>query len=260
MSLVVLCENEYFLAVHKPQGLTFHSEDDAQGMVAKVQQQFGGNIQGRERLYPVHRLDRMTSGIMLFAKTTEVNSALSALFAEKRIEKYYLALSEHKPKKKQGAIAGDMAKARGGSYKLLRSLNNPARTRFFSQTINIWNGQGVWAFILKPESGKTHQLRVALKSLGSPIIGDRRYGGRSADRGYLHAYRIRFDLFGKRFEITDHVLEGELFSSAEHTKQDPVQVHSTKSEQNSVVLSGLPETWMTPESLAWPKGAFLLPP
>lgn len=223
----VLYSDDQLIAVHKPYGQSFHSEPEHQGIVQTVRQQLAD-----PNLYPVHRLDKLTSGIMLFARHSEANRALSQLFAERKVEKYYLALSDHKPKKKQGSISGDMAKSRNGSYKLLRTTQQPqpARTRFFAA--KYMSDKARWCFILKPETGKTHQLRVALKSLSSPILGDRRYQGSVSDRGYLHAYKLRFSLGAKEYELCDDIFEGEHFSGLV-TQLD--------------ILN-----WRSPERLPWP--------
>ena len=114
------------------------------------------------------------------------------------MHKTYLALSSQKPAKKQGWVKGDMAKARRGAWKLLRTQHNPALTRFHSRSI----APGLRLFVLQPLSGKTHQLRVAMKSLGSPILGDTLYGGQAAERLFLHAWRLQFDYAGTSFCIT----------------------------------------------------------
>lgn len=147
-------------------------------------------------LFPVHRLDQGTSGLVLFAKTPQANKQLSLAFQERQVQKFYFALTANKPKKKQGCITGDMAKARNGSYKLLRSQNNPAKTAFFSFAL----GNGQRLFAIKIFTGKTHQIRVALRALAAPILGDERYGGAVADRMYLHAAQIQFVLDGHQFD------------------------------------------------------------
>ena len=84
-----------------------------------------------------------------------------------------------------------MEKSRRGMWKLLRSQENPAITQFFSYSI----AAGKRLYLLKPHSGKTHQLRVALSSIGSPILGDPIYATKNAykeQRGYLHAYALKF--------------------------------------------------------------------
>ena len=92
-----------------------------------------------------------------------------------------------------------MQKSRNGCYQLCRSHNNPAITYFTSHTL----APHLRAYVLQPKTGKTHQLRVAMKSLGSPILGDVRYGGTPAARTYLHAQRLAFDWQGqaKIFEL-----------------------------------------------------------
>jgi tRNA pseudouridine32 synthase/23S rRNA pseudouridine746 synthase len=175
----------------------------------------------------------MTSGLLILAKNIESNQVLSKMFEQRNVTKYYLALSNQKPKKKQGLIKGDMAKSRGGSWKLLKSKGNPAVTQFFSFSISLSAQnpvKGLRLFLLKPRTGKTHQLRVALKSLGAPILGDERYfpkaeKGKSevlsssntadsiwhVDRGYLHAWRLIFVYQGETFDISDLPQSGRLF-------------------------------------------------
>ncbi|MBV1774227.1 TIGR01621 family pseudouridine synthase [Burkholderiaceae bacterium DAT-1] len=181
----LLQQTSDFLVIHKWPGISVHRDEGDTSLIDQIRADTG-----IADLHSVHRLDKMTSGILLYAIGAANARALSQSFEHGEIEKYYLAISDKRPAKKQGAIIGDMTAARNGSYKLLQTRNNPARTRFFSQLLP----DGKRAFILRPLTGRTHQLRVALKSLGSPILGDERYGGTSADRGYLHAYAIRFTL------------------------------------------------------------------
>ena len=112
-----------------------------------------------------------------------------------------------KPKKKQGLIIGDMQKARNGAWKLCPSKENPAITRFESVSCE----PNLRLFILKPQTGKTHQLRVAMKSLGSPILGDALYGKNTEniDRTYLHAARLQFEFKGQGFDVFTPPKEGE---------------------------------------------------
>lgn len=150
------------------------------------------------------RLDEVTSGIMMFARNEDTAQTLSAAFAESRISKFYIALSDRKPKKKQGTIRGDMAKGRRGSWKLLHATDNPAVTKFTSIGVPDIR-PGLRMFIVKPVTGRTHQIRVAMKSLGAPILGDVRYANKIAaeheDRTYLHAAAVSFMLDGKEVNI-----------------------------------------------------------
>ena len=100
-----------------------------------------------------------------------------------------------------------MQKARNGAWKLCQSKENPAITRFESVSCE----PNLRLFILKPQTGKTHQLRVAMKSLGSPILGDPLYGKNTEkiDRTYLHAARLQFEFKGKAFDVFTPPKEGE---------------------------------------------------
>lgn len=195
-----------FIIIYKKPNASFHSDDGNRGLFETVKQ-----CENLPALYPVHRLDKITSGLLLMAKTATANQELLRQFKEREIEKFYLAISGKKPKKKQGLIKGDMAVARRGAWKLLPTNINPAITQFFSAPL----GEGKRLFIVKPHTGQTHQIRVALKSIGAPIWGDSLYAEASScinvDRTYLHAYSLAFSLGGKQFRFTELPREGESF-------------------------------------------------
>lgn len=205
---MLIHDHPSFIITHKSAGVNFHSEEEA-GFVVQMSEQLG------IPLFPVHRLDKMTSGLVIFAKSSETAAQFGKMFENREIEKYYLAISLRKPKKKMGWVKGDMASARRGDYKLLTTMNNPAITQFVSCALRTHER----GFLIKPHTGKTHQIRVALKSLGSPIAGDERYAqsdeARKEDRGYLHAYALRFRLNGEEFSFVVQPDEGERFVSEE---------------------------------------------
>ncbi|WP_432452037.1 TIGR01621 family pseudouridine synthase [Agarivorans sp. QJM3NY_29] len=204
-TLVLVAEHPDFLVLNKPCGLNFHTEDGALGLVELAKLQFA------MPLWPVHRLDKLTSGLLLLAKTKQAASEFQELFSQGQVDKYYLAIASAKPKKKQGLIKGDMLKARNGSWKLAKTTNKPAITQFFSYAVQAKRR----LFLLKPRTGRTHQLRVALKSLGSPILGDQRYAGEAAARGYLHAYALHFVWHGEpQSFIAEENLDGEFAATA----------------------------------------------
>lgn len=212
MVLEILFENDHFIVFNKPCGLSFHSEE-GEGFVVKAEKQTG------LKLYSVHRLDKMTSGLILLAKSSEDANKVTKLFEDRQIQKFYLSISTRKPKKKQGWIKGDMGPARRGSYKLLDTNENQAVTQFISTGLRVHER----FFLIKPHTGKTHQIRVALKSLGSPIAGDIRYAAtedaKLEDRGYLHAYALRFTLNEEEFSFVSPPDDGERFLSDECQSQ-----------------------------------------
>lgn len=201
--LRILAEHRDFVLALKPAGVNFHSEGDEPGFVVQVKAMLD-----EPGLHPVHRLDRITSGLVLLARHADAAREFGRMFEAGEISKCYLALSDHRPSKKQGWIKGAMLKGRGGSWRLSREGEVDCVTQFFSFSA----ADGLRLFVLRPLTGRTHQLRVALKSLGSPILGDARYGGSPADRGYLHAYALRFSWFGDLFDFMHKPDEGEYFA------------------------------------------------
>lgn len=206
-------ENEHFIVINKQENINFHSEDGEIGVVVAASNALNC------KLYSVHRLDKMTSGLLLLAKSSAVAAELASLFVNHQIQKYYLAICDNKPKKKQGVIKGGMQKSRRSMWKLTKQTDNLAVTQFFSYPLN----NGLRFFLLKPKTGKTHQIRVALKSLGSAICGDPLYAEKNAktesyDRGYLHAYQIDFTLYGQFFSFQTKAETGMLFNSEASTQ------------------------------------------
>lgn len=206
----IIFQNSDFVVFNKPADINFHSEDGEAGFVVNATKQLG-----LAQLYSVHRLDKMTSGLIILAKSSEVANKFTKMFESREIHKFYLALSLRKPKKKQGWIKADMSSSRRGSYKLLQTKENPAVTQFISSALRV----GERFFLVKPHTGKTHQIRVALKSIGSPIAGDVRYANadeaKKEDRGYLHAYALMFKLDDEEFSFISPPSEGERFLSDE---------------------------------------------
>lgn len=198
----IIAEEDDFLVISKSANVHFHSQNGSAGVMASLRQDV------KRQLHSVHRLDTVTSGLLLFAKTTESARIFSSMFTAHEVQKYYIAYARGKPKKKQGTVIGDMAKSRRSRYKLLHSRNKPAVTQFFSKSV-IPNIRG---YLLKPLTGKTHQLRVMMASLGTPILGDTLYGGEPADRTYLHSWCLEFSYSGKKHSYCSEHLYGTFFS------------------------------------------------
>ena len=219
----IVSEHNDFIVINKSANVHFHSQDGSAGVVAQVEVDLG------VKLFAVHRLDTPTSGLIILAKSAVAANHFTQMFSTHQVQKYYLAIAKGKPKKKQGWVIGDMAKSRRSMHKLLRTKENPAITQFFSASIE----QGLRAYLLKPHSGKTHQLRVALASIGVPILGDELYGKQPSDRCYLHAYQLHFCYMGQAFSFCQLPDVGEQFLTP------PMQ-------------SLLQHDWQQPEQLIWP--------
>lgn len=224
-SFEIIDEQPNFIIINKPEESDFHDEGNkGEGLFNQVKNTLQ-SVDKNSELYPVHRLDKMTSGLLIFAKNLQTAQTFQTLFEQHKIQKYYLALSNKKPKKKQGLIKGDMAKSRRSAWKLLRSQKNPAITQFISYGL----GDGLRLYVVKPHSGKTHQIRVALSSIGAPILGDNLYSSSASnsshtsnletDRGYLHAYALKFSLAGQNYSYINPPNSGQFFLSTAFTNQ-----------------------------------------
>lgn len=216
-----------FLVISKSANIHFHSQDGTAGVVAQLEHDLG------IKLFAVHRLDTPTSGLLILAKTSVAAKQLTELFTAHKVQKYYLAIAKGKPKKKQGWVIGDMVKSRRSMFKLLRTKENPAITQFFSVSV----GDGLRLYLLKPLSGKTHQLRVALASLGVPILGDALYGNKEADRCYLHAYCLHFS-------YQDAVTGWQDYTYLDMPQQG--RVFELEAVAKTLIL------WREPDTLVWP--------
>lgn len=169
----VLFEDDAILAVDKPAWVaTQPTRTSARGTAQALAESMAGAT-----LHVVHRLDRETSGVLLFAKTKAAAAALGRAFSEGAVEKRYLAAAcgwlpdrgtievPLSYDRRQGRTAVDVR----------RGL--PARTRF---KVRGRAGDALLAVELWPETGRTHQLRAHLAAMRCPVLGDRRYGGPSA--------------------------------------------------------------------------------
>jgi len=213
MLYTLITQTKRFVLISKHEGVDFHKGSNPVGLVETIR-----NDLHLSELYPLHRLDTMTSGLILFAKDRESARTLACRFREHTVEKFYLAVSDKEPKKKQGLVKGDMVRGRRGVWILSHTVKNPAITQFFS----VGMGNGLRLYLLRPHTGRTHQVRVALKSIGAPILGDPLYHrklkeGIVEDRGYLHACALSFTLDGKENRFV-HLPERGLYFTNDNFK------------------------------------------
>lgn len=166
-------EDDHILVVKKPAGVNTHRADtDAQdGMYEWVQRQ-----RPTESLSILHRLDKTTSGLLLFGKSTLANRSLTAQFEERRIAKSY-ALIARRDDRRPAALACREPLA-----------GQPASTDFTAAA----TGARFRRYDAHPHTGRTHQVRAHAAMLGLPILGDTELGGDAAPRVFLHAAALGF--------------------------------------------------------------------
>ncbi len=187
--LEILYEDNVLLILNKPAGLVVHPAPGHWGgtLVNALLYHFqtsGGTVStigGKERPGLVHRLDKDTSGVMVIAKTDEAHRALSAQFKQHTITRVYEALISGIPKKGHGLI--DLAIGRDRKErKTFSSRTARPKESVTEYTVDHRFGKLAAHVLLYPRTGRTHQLRVHLTSLGHPILGDQTYGGKKVCR------------------------------------------------------------------------------
>lgn len=191
IDLDVVFEDKDLIVVDKPAGMLVHpSHREKRGtLVNALTYHFNRNGGTHIRPGLVHRLDRDTSGLIVVAKNARAHGILSRQFLKKRVEKQYVALVEGRVNGVHGIIIGSIGRYPEQKYWNIKSDGKHAETRFWVRK----RGCDTTLLTLEPVTGRTNQLRIHCESMGHPIVGDTRRGGREAKRLYLHAEEIAFD-------------------------------------------------------------------
>lgn len=198
--LDVLYEDASIIVLNKPAGLVVHpAPGHATGTLVNALlhhcKDLGG-IGGVERPGIVHRLDKDTSGVLVVAKTDAAHRLLSSQFKSHTIRRTYLALIAGVPKKRSGKIELAIGRDVADRKKISARTRKPRDAASAYRVLFAFDDTSLVE--IRPETGRTHQIRVHLSALGHPVLGDRTYGGRhsvwqknfTAHRQMLHAYRL----------------------------------------------------------------------
>ncbi len=200
IDMPIIYEDENVLVVDKPDGVISHARGkfwNEASVASFVRQKT--NQEG-ERAGIVHRLDRVTSGVMICAKNAETLSFLQKQFSQRNVKKIYKAIVSGHLRPEEAII--DMPMERNPNKPQTfhaAETGKPARTKYIvEQSLN-----GYDVVRLEPETGRTHQLRVHLREVGHPIVGDHLYNGAEGKRLFLHAVSLEITLpSGKRQTFT----------------------------------------------------------
>ena len=148
---------------------------------------------GNVFLGTIHRLDRPTSGIVLFAKTSKSLSRMNELFKNKKVQKTYFAVTEDMPNKGKGVIISLLKKNQKQNKSYITKLDDGKKSELEYELIEKL--QNYFLIKVKPKTGRHHQIRVQLSSIGCKIKGDVKYGAKRANKDKsicLHSYSISF--------------------------------------------------------------------
>lgn len=190
MELDILYEDDYMIVINKEAGIPTHPSRNhymgtlANGLMYHLMEE-GRNITIR----PVNRLDRNTSGLVLFAKSSHVQHLLSLKSGKANTEKEYLAIAQGNVETDSGTIDAPIAREKPESIKrVVREDGDRAVTNY--RVIDRYEDYSLLSIVL--ETGRTHQIRVHMAHMGHPLIGDELYGGSQEriKRHALHAYKM----------------------------------------------------------------------
>lgn len=198
MDLEIIYEDNHLIAINKPNGILVHADDTGDSSLEEVLKEYikekyqkPGNV----FLQSCHRLDRPVSGVLIFAKTSKGKERMRQLFTERKVDKTYLALVSKCPDPFEADLVNWMYKDRDKNFVEIVRSERPGAVK--ARTIYKTLGQVGKYFLVRlhPVTGKSHQLRLHMSFIGSPILGDVKYGGASIHDPkvlMLHSRQVEF--------------------------------------------------------------------
>ena len=194
--LNIIYEDEDIIVLNKPKGQVVHLGNGVESGTTLVEALLGycslSLVAGTDRPGVVHRLDQATSGIILFAKTDVAYWSLTKMFSERKLHKTYHALVWKIPTRLSGTIEAPIGRSdRDRTAMCIRTDGREACTHW--ELLKAFPEANKALLACHPVTGRTHQIRVHLKSIGHPIVGDPKYGRIPDERLFLHAYQIEFE-------------------------------------------------------------------
>jgi len=194
LPLEILYQDAAVIAINKPAGLVVHAGAGVESgtLVNRLVHHFAALSQVGGDLRPgiVHRLDKGTSGVLLVARNDAAHRALAAQFADRAVEKTYLTLVHGHVRNEQGRVTAPISR---DPVRRIRMTAKLETGRSALTEYGVLRRFEKFTYLeVRIGTGRTHQIRVHLSSIGHPVAGDKLYGAPPAQRIFLHAWRIAF--------------------------------------------------------------------
>lgn len=211
LTLPVLYEDDDVIVMNKPAGMLTHAKGELTDEFTVGEFMRSRTTDGANTNRPgiVHRLDRGTSGVIITARTPEVKRWLQKQFAQRKVKKSYIALVKGRPKLASATLQLPIERSpkKPQTFRVWAS-GKPSETAY--ETLQEFNGYTLLK--LMPHTGRTHQLRVHMRYLGCPIVGDELYGAPAPALGrmFLHASTLEITLPSRERKVFTAPLPKEL--------------------------------------------------
>ena len=202
----ILYQDDALIALDKPSGLLSHGAEDVPSALVWLQAHVAAKGEDPAQIYLVHRLDKETSGVLLFARSEEAARLANEAFRERRVLKVYLALTSPVPglRWQRADLQLRPRKIGGGEFMVVVPEDGLTAA---AEVEVLGRGRRFGLVRVIPEQGRKHQVRATLAALGAPICGDFLYGGpivkKLAPRTMLHARALEFKhpITGEHFAV-----------------------------------------------------------
>ncbi len=196
LALPVFYLDDDLLVVDKPAGVVVHpAPGHSQGTLVSLARRYWTDPHFGDQPRPgiVHRLDKLTSGLIIIARHAAAQSALSALMARHKIDRRYLALLHGRLEPAQGSVDAPI----GRDQRNRRLMSIQERGRAATTHYRVLEHISDYSYVeLRLETGRTHQIRVHMQAIGHPVVADPTYGRKGdasgLQRQFLHAWRLAF--------------------------------------------------------------------